>query len=88
MAPLPIGVIGERADLTYDYEYLGAGPETLADVIAGRHSFADKLKAREAPADHRRAGRSRPPRRPRRPRRSRRRLARDVGAVKEGWNGF
>jgi NADH-quinone oxidoreductase subunit G len=26
----PIAVIGERADLTYDYSYLGAGPETLA----------------------------------------------------------
>jgi NADH-quinone oxidoreductase subunit G len=25
-----IGVIGEQADLTYDYAYLGAGPETLA----------------------------------------------------------
>ena len=25
-----IGVIGEKADLTYDYTYLGAGPETLA----------------------------------------------------------
>jgi len=27
---LKIGVIGERADLTYDYAYLGAGPEALA----------------------------------------------------------
>src|SRR5262249_35013116 len=27
---LKVGVIGERADLTYDYAYLGAGPETLA----------------------------------------------------------
>jgi NADH-quinone oxidoreductase subunit G len=27
---LKIGVIGERTDLTYDYAYLGAGPETLA----------------------------------------------------------
>jgi NADH-quinone oxidoreductase subunit G len=27
---LKIGVIGERTDLTYDYSYLGAGPETLA----------------------------------------------------------
>jgi len=29
---LRIGLIGERADLTYGYEYLGAGPETLATV--------------------------------------------------------
>src|SRR5262249_7324076 len=27
---LKVGVVGERADLTYDYTYLGAGPETLA----------------------------------------------------------
>src|SRR5262252_257080 len=36
---LKIGVIGERADLTYDYTYLGAGPETLA-------AFADHPPAR------------------------------------------
>jgi NADH-quinone oxidoreductase subunit G len=49
LAPLPIGVIGEAADLTYDYEYLGAGPETLGEVLAGRHSFADKLKNAQRP---------------------------------------
>ncbi len=27
---LPIGLIGERADLTYEYAYLGAGPQALA----------------------------------------------------------
>jgi len=31
---LRVTLIGERADLTYDYEYLGAGPETLATVTA------------------------------------------------------
>jgi NADH-quinone oxidoreductase subunit G len=31
----PIGVIGEKADLTYAYDYLGAGPETLASVASG-----------------------------------------------------
>ena len=34
-----IGVIGEKADLTYDYAYLGAGPETLA-------GFAEHQKAK------------------------------------------
>ena len=29
---LKIGVIGEKADLTYDYAYLGAGPETLGGL--------------------------------------------------------
>ena len=28
----PIGVVGERHDLTYPYTYLGAGPETLGDL--------------------------------------------------------
>ena len=41
---LPIGVIGEGVDLTYDYDHLGAGPETLAEVVSGRHSFFDVLK--------------------------------------------
>ncbi len=38
---LKIGVIGEKADLTYDYTYLGAGPETLATFV--KHERA-KLK--------------------------------------------
>jgi len=43
----PIGVIGPKADLTYAYDYLGAGPETLADI--SRHSFADALRQAERP---------------------------------------
>jgi NADH-quinone oxidoreductase subunit G len=30
---LLLGVIGEKADLTYEYNYLGAGPETLARFV-------------------------------------------------------
>src|SRR5204862_4847068 len=45
----PIGLIGERVDLTYPYDYLGAGPETLADVAAGRHPFAQALQKAERP---------------------------------------
>jgi NADH-quinone oxidoreductase subunit G len=33
---LLLGVIGEKADLTYDYNYLGAGPETLARFVDHR----------------------------------------------------
>src|SRR6202140_4319276 len=40
----PIGLIGQHVDLTYAYDYLGAGSETLAEVAAGRHAFADALK--------------------------------------------
>jgi NADH-quinone oxidoreductase subunit G len=44
-----VGVIGERALLTYPYEYLGAGGQTLTDVADGKHSFAETLKAAKAP---------------------------------------
>jgi NADH-quinone oxidoreductase subunit G len=49
MGAFPIGLIGERADLTYPYDYLGAGPQTLADVAAGVHEFASVLKKAEHP---------------------------------------
>jgi NADH-quinone oxidoreductase subunit G len=29
-----IGLVGEKVDLTYPYEYLGAGPESLADIAS------------------------------------------------------
>src|SRR5450631_2341338 len=46
---LSIGLIGESVDLTYAYDYLGAGPDTLAEVAAGRHAFADTLKKAQHP---------------------------------------
>ena len=46
---IPIGVIGERVDLTYPYDYLGAGPQTLADVASGAHEFGQVLKQAEHP---------------------------------------
>ena len=45
----PVGLIGEEADLTYAYDYLGAGPETLAKVADGSHSFLKKLEGAERP---------------------------------------
>ena len=45
----PIGLIGEAADLTYAYQHLGAGPETLAELVAGQHPFADVLDKAETP---------------------------------------
>jgi NADH-quinone oxidoreductase subunit G len=45
----PIGLIGERADLTYPYEYLGAGPQTLSDVASGAHEFGTVLKQASHP---------------------------------------
>ncbi len=46
---LPIGVIGEGGEMRYPYEHLGAGTDTLADLVAGKASFADKLKAAKNP---------------------------------------
>ena len=48
-ASSPIGVIGEQADLTYAYDYLGAGPETLAELADGKQRFAETLKSAERP---------------------------------------
>src|SRR5262249_33957270 len=49
MGNFPIGLIGEKADLTYRYDYLGAGPETLAEIAAGHGAFAETLKKAERP---------------------------------------
>jgi NADH-quinone oxidoreductase subunit G len=46
---LKIGLVGERVDLTYAYDYLGAGPETLSGLADGSHSFADALKGAARP---------------------------------------
>lgn len=84
---LKVGVIGAKADLTYDHDYLGAGTDSLGDLAAGKHSFAEVLKGAKNPIVLVGAGA----------------LARhdgaavlalaakltvDVGALKDGWNGF
>lgn len=83
----PIGVIGEHADLRYDYEYLGAGPQTLADLASGSLGFIDVLKKAERPiimvgqgALTREDGAALLSKAAQ--------LAGDVGAVTEDWNGF
>jgi NADH-quinone oxidoreductase subunit G len=44
-----VGVIGPQVDLTYKAEYLGAGPQTLADVANGSNAFAEVLKGAKKP---------------------------------------
>lgn len=46
---IPIGVIGEKVDLTYAYDYLGAGAETLAKIADGSHPFLKRLEDVERP---------------------------------------
>src|SRR6516164_7280084 len=49
MGNFPVGLIGERADLTYHYDYLGAGPDTLADVATGNNELGAALKQAQHP---------------------------------------
>jgi NADH-quinone oxidoreductase subunit G len=84
-----IGVVGPRANLSYPYDYLGAGPQSLTELAEGRGSFVETLRNAKRPmiivgqgalaradgaAVLRAAGR----------------LAAAVGVVKpaEGWNGW
>src|SRR5690606_36759969 len=45
----PIAVIGEAADLRYDYAHLGAGPDTLKELAAGRGDFFTVLQNASRP---------------------------------------
>ncbi len=47
---LRIGVIGEPADLTYAYDYLGAGPVSLSGLAKHKGDFVKALKDAKAPA--------------------------------------
>ena len=76
-----IGVIGERADLTYDYTYLGAGPDSLAKLAEHAPAKAQKpmfiigqgaLARADGAAILALAAKA----------------AAAVGVVKDGWNGF
>jgi NADH-quinone oxidoreductase subunit G len=76
-------VIGANLDLTYPYDYLGAGPQTLAEVAEGRHPFAEVLKNAKAPmlilgsgAFARADGGAIQA------------LAAKIDVAREGWNGF
>ncbi|MEN3380567.1 MAG: NADH-quinone oxidoreductase subunit [Hyphomicrobiales bacterium] len=78
---LKIGVIGEKADLTYDYAYLGAGPETLATFVNHAKAPLERqlwligqgvLARPDGAALLAMAAKA----------------AVSVGAIKDGWNGF
>ena len=85
---LKIGVIGAKADLTYTYDYLGAGTDSLGELAAGKHAFADVLKGAKHPIVLVGAGVRSRGMTARRCWRCAAKLALDFGAVKDGWNGF
>jgi len=84
---LKVGVIGPQVDLTYRYDYLGAGPDSLKALADGSIDFAETLKSAERPmlilgqgalarddgGQVLAAARS---------------LADQVGMIKDDWNGF
>jgi NADH-quinone oxidoreductase subunit G len=84
---LKVGLIGAKADLTYTYDYLGAGTDSLSELASSKGPFADVLKAAKNPLVLVGAGAA-----------ARHdgaavlslaaKLAVDFGAVKDGWNGF
>jgi NADH-quinone oxidoreductase subunit G len=83
----PIALIGEPLDLTYDYQHLGAGPDSLAKLAGGGPGFAETLKGAKQPMLILGQGALA------RPDGAAilalaRRLAEALGIVKEGWNGF
>ena len=47
---LEVGVIGDQADLTYGYEYLGAGAASLSGLAKSKSEFVKRLKAAKNPA--------------------------------------
>src|SRR5882724_8533905 len=73
-----IGLIGEKADLTYKYDYLGAGPDTLASIDFGGLAKPialigqGALARADGQAVFSLAAKA----------------ALKTGAVKDGWNGF
>ena len=82
-----IGVVGPNNDLTYKYEHLGAGGDTLQHLADGSHAFCKTLKAAERPmlilgmgALSRGDGAA--------VLAAARKIANDTGMVLDGWNGF
>ena len=46
---IKIGVIGQQVDLNYPTKFLGAGPETLAELASGKGAFAEVLSKAQNP---------------------------------------
>jgi NADH-quinone oxidoreductase subunit G len=86
-ASFPVGLVGEMAPLTYAFEHLGAGPETLAEIATGRHFFAETLRKSERPMLILGAGAlARPDGAAIAALAAK--IATNTGMIGEGWNGF
>jgi NADH-quinone oxidoreductase subunit G len=45
-----IGLVGEKAALTFDYDHLGETPQTLTEIFEGKNAFAQVLERAKRPA--------------------------------------
>ncbi|MDB5431152.1 MAG: NADH-quinone oxidoreductase, chain [Caulobacter sp.] len=81
---ISVGVIGEQADLTYSYDYLGAGTATLNGLAKSKSAFAEAFKNAQRPmiivgqgalsrGDGLKAAAA---------------AAKSFNVVREGWNGW
>ena len=84
---LKVGLVGQKTDLTYDHDYIGAGPASLKSLVQGKHQFAKTLNSAKRPmiilgsgALARRDGASIMA--------LAAKLATASGVVKRNWNGF
>ncbi|MEK9971763.1 MAG: molybdopterin-dependent oxidoreductase, partial [Ferrovibrio sp.] len=80
-------IAAEQPQLTYKYDYLGAGAATLKDIAEGRHAFAEVLKGAQKPmlilgqgAIARADGAA--------VLALAKQAADSLGLIKDGWNGF
>lgn len=48
-AKIPIGFIGKQADLSYPYEFLGNGSQSIMDLLNRKSYFLDKLQKAKRP---------------------------------------
>ena len=84
---LSVGQIGPKIDLTYAADTLGAGPQTLQEIVDGTHSFTKILRKAKRPmlilgqgAIARPDGAA--------VLESAHRIAEESGLIREDWNGF
>ncbi len=87
MGGFAVGRIGCPGELTYPTTDLGAGPQTLTDLLAGGHSFAELLDRAERPMLIVGSGAVARPDGAQVLAQART-VAERFGMIKDGWNGF
>jgi NADH-quinone oxidoreductase subunit G len=84
---IKIGVIGPQINLNYPTKYLGAGAETLEEILNGKGAFAEVLSTAQNPMVILGAGALRRADGPAIQALARK-VAEKYNMVKDGWNGF